>query len=206
MAGIGLYGVYYSKCNKVNGVTTGYSGSVKQMGKAISASLEFNTPEDNPLYANNGVAENDISAGSGGTLTMTLDRMTLETHADLFGTSVESVSVQAGGKSVEGKEIAYKGSEVSEPVGIAYIKMQQEDGVRHHDVLFFREGTVARPGDEAATMGESIEWQTPEVTANIAGVQGDGTEPWYRMARFPSQEAAIAYVMQLFGGTEGVGV
>lgn len=206
MAGIGLYGVFYNKCVKQNGVTVGYQGEVKEMGKAISASFEPNVPEDNPLYANNGVAENDISAGSGGELTMTLDRMTLETHADLYGTTVNDVTTTVDGQAVEGKEIVYKGSEVSDPIGIAYIKMQQEDGVRYHDVLFFREGTMTRPGDEGATMGESIEWQTPEVTASVAGMQGDGSEPWYRMARFPTQEAAIAYAKQLLSKTSEVGV
>ena len=105
MASIGLYGVYYSKCVKENGVTTAYDGSVKQMGKAISASFEPNVPEDNPLYANNGIVENDISAGNGGELTMTLDRMTLETHADLYGTTVSDVSVTVDGQTVAGKEI-----------------------------------------------------------------------------------------------------
>jgi hypothetical protein len=200
MASIGLYGVYYSKCVKENGVTTAYDGSVKQMGKAISASFEPNVPEDNPLYANNGIVENDISAGNGGELTMTLDRMTLETHADLYGTTVSDVSVTVDGQTVAGKEIVYKGSEVSSPIGVAYIKLQQEDGVRHHDVLFYREVAMTRPGDEGTTMGESIEWQTPEITATVAGAQGDGTQPWFRMARFPNQEAAIAYVYQLFGG------
>ena len=58
---------------------------------------------------------------------------------------------------------------------------------------------MSRPGDDAETMGESIEWQTPEITATVAGMQGDGTEPWYRISRWPTQEAAIAYIYQLFG-------
>ena len=38
MAGIGMYGVYYSKATIANGVVTGYAG-VQAMGKAISASF-----------------------------------------------------------------------------------------------------------------------------------------------------------------------
>lgn len=199
MAGIGLYGVFYSKCVKDGGVVTGYDGVVKMMGKAVSASFEPNTPDENPLYANNGVAENDSSSGSGGTLTQTLDRMTLETAADLYGTKVEKVTVQVGEESVEGTEISYKGDEVSVPVGVAYIKLSQEDGVRHHEVVFYREATYSRPGDEAQTMGDSIEWQTPEVTAVVSGIQGDGSEPWYRASRWPTQQAAIAYIYTLLG-------
>lgn len=35
----------------------------------------------------------------------------------------------------------------------------------------------------------------------VAGMQGDGSEPWYRMARFPTQDAAIAYAKQLLSKT-----
>lgn len=198
MAGIGLYGVYYAKCKKTGGVVTGYDAP-GIMGKAVSASFEPNTPDENPLYANNGVAENDISAGSGGALSLTLDRMDLETHAALYGSTVQTVQITVNEQQVEGMEIVYKGDEVSSPIGLAYIKLQQEDGARKHDVIFYREVTMTKPSDEAETMGESIEWQTPEIEGTVMGAQGDGTEPWYRIARFPSQEAAIAYIYKLFG-------
>lgn len=199
MAGIGLYGVFYKKCIKENGVVTGYDGNVAMMGKAVSAGFEPNTPDDNPLYANNSVAENDSSSGSGGTLTQTLDRMTLETASALYGTTVQQVSVTVGEETVNGTEIVYKGDEQSVPVGVAYIKLQQEDGVRSHEVVFYREVAYSRPGDEAQTMGDSIEWQTPEIEGIVSGLQGDGTEPWYRISRWPTQAAAIAYIYTLFG-------
>lgn len=201
MAGIGLYGVFYSKCVKSGGAVTGYDGSVKMMGKAISAGFEPNTPDENPLYANNGIGENDRSTGSGGSLTMTLDRLTLSTVADLYGTTVADVEISVDGQSVKGKEITYRGDEVSAPVGAAYIKMQQEDGVRTHEVVFYREVEMSRPTEDAQTMGETLEWQTPEVTGIVSGLQGDGSQPWYRASRWPSQEAAIAYVFQLFGSS-----
>lgn len=201
MAGIGLYGVFYSKCKKADGVTTGYDGEVKLMGKAISADFEPNTPEDNPLYANNGAAENDASSGSGGSLSVTLDRMTLETASELYGTTVEKVSITVGEETVEGTEIVYKGDEVSVPVGTAYIKLHQEDGERRHEVVFYREVLYTRPNDSAQTMGESIEWQTPEIEGTVSGMQGDGSSPWYRKSRWPSQTAAIAYIYRLFGAS-----
>ncbi len=199
MAGKGLYGVFFKKCTKKNGVVTGYEGSLALMGKAVNASFVYNTPEENPLYANNSIAENDTSSGSGGTLTLTLDRVTLETAAALYGTSVKDVSVQVNGETVTGKEIEYLGMETSVPVGTAYIKLHQEDGVQVHEVKFYREGTFSRPADNARTMGSSVEWQTPEITGNIMGMQGSGTGPWQRTTRWPTQEAAIAYIYHLFG-------
>ena len=205
MAGIGMYGVYYSKATITNGVVTGYAG-VKTMGKAISASFEPNTPDDNPLYANNAVAENDSSGASGGTLTLTLDRLTQEAAADLYGLTVEDVEVTVGdtpGTKVEGTALKYTGNEQSAPVGVAFIRQNQVDGVRNHEVILYRRATFSMPADSAQTMGESIEWQTPEIEASVMGLEGDGTNAWFEQVIFPTQEAAIAYITNYFKKSVG---
>ena len=205
MAGIGMYGVYYSKATVANGGVTGYAG-VKTMGKAISASFEPNTPDDNPLYANNAVAENDSSGASGGTLTLTLDRLTQEAAADLYGLTVEDVEVTVGdtpGTQVEGTALKYTGNEQSAPVGVAFIRQNQVDGVRNHEVILYRRATFSMPADSAQTMGESIEWQTPEIEASVMGLEGDGTNAWFEQVIFPTQEAAIAYITNYFAAPAG---
>lgn len=205
MAGIGMYGVYYSKATIANGVVTGYAG-VQTMGKAISASFEPNTPDDNPLYANNAVAENDSSGASGGTLTLTLDRLTQEAAADLYGLTVEDVEVTVGdtpGTKVEGTALKYTGNEQSAPVGVAFIRQNQVDGVRNHEVILYRRATFSMPSDSAQTMGESIEWQTPEIEGAVMGLEGDGTNAWFEQVIFPTQEAAIAYITKYFAAPTG---
>ena len=205
MAGIGMYGVYYSKATIANGVVTGYAG-VKTMGKAISASFEPSTPDDNPLYANNAVAENDSSGASGGTLTLTLDRLTQEAAADLYGLTVEDVEVTVGdtpGTQVEGTALKYTGNEQSAPVGVAFIRQNQVDGVRNHEVILYRRATFSMPADSAQTMGESIEWQTPEIEGTVMGLEGDGTNAWFEQVIFPTQEAAIAYITKYFAAPTG---
>ena len=205
MAGIGMYGVYYSKATIANGVVTGYAG-VKTMGKAISASFEPSTPDDNPLYANNAVAENDSSGASGGTLTLTLDRLTQEAAADLYGLTVEDVEVTVGdtpGTQVDGTALKYTGNEQSAPVGVAFIRQNQVDGVRNHEVILYRRATFSMPADSAQTMGESIEWQTPEIEGTVMGLEGDGTNAWFEQVIFPTQEAAIAYITNYFKESVG---
>lgn len=203
MAGIGLYGVYYALATVANGVVTGYQG-VKTMGKAISASFEPNTPDDNPLYANNAVAENDSSGASGGTLTLTLDRLDQAAAADLYGLTVEDVQVTVGspGTSKTGKALKFTGMEQSNPVGVAFIRMNQEDGVRNHEVVLYRRVTFGMPAEEAETLGESIEWQTPEIEGSVMGLEGDGTNAWYEKVKFDTQAAAIAYITQYFAAPE----
>lgn len=194
MAGIGMYGVYYAKCVKNEGVTNGYSGGVKTMGKAISANFTPSNPEDNPLHANNGEAENNSSSASGGTLDMTLDRLKQDAAADLFGLVVEEVATNVGGIEVTGQALKYRGNEQSAPVGVAFVRMHQQDGMRKHEVVLYRSVTFGMPNEAAQTMGESIEWQTPEISGVVQGLEGDGSEPWFESVMFPSQAAALAYI------------
>ena len=199
MAKIGMYGVYYAKAVVRNGIVVGYTGGAKMMGNAISAEFTPNNPEDNPLYANNSEAENDSSSASGGKLKNTLDRLTMEAAADLFGLKAKEVTVLVDGKEVKGQSLEYTGMEQSAPVGVAYIRMGQEDGVRSHEVVFYRHAIYSMPTEKAQTKGEKIEWQTPEVEATVFGMEGEGKEPWYRSVVFPSQDAAIAYIEQELG-------
>lgn len=194
MAGIGLYGVYYAKATVSDGAVTAF-GTWEQMGKAISASFEPTEADNNPLYANNAIAENDASAGSGGTLTLTLDRLTQDAAEDLFGLTATSSSVTVNSTTVTGTGFDYTGNEQSAPVGCAFIRWNQENDSRDiHEVVLFRNVTFAPPSVDAQTLGESIEWQTPEISGTVVGKEGDGTKPWFVTRRFPSQAAAVQFI------------
>ena len=201
MAGIGLYGVYYSRAIVSDGVVTGYSG-IQQMGKAISASFEQTEADNNALYANNGIAENDASSGSGGTLTLTLDRLTQSAAADLYGLTLKTSAVTVGTEAVSGTGFDYSGDEVSAPVGVAFIRWCQENDSRNvHEVVMFRNVSFQMPNLEGQTLGESIEWQTPEITGTVVGKEGDGTNPWFVTRVFPTQAAAIQFITGQFAAS-----
>jgi len=198
MAGIGLYGVYYSPAVITDGVVTGYTGA-SIMGKAISASFEQAEPDDNPLYANNAVAEHDSHAGSGGTLTLTLDRLTQAAVADLYGLTIKTSTVEVASTDVTGTGFDYTGDEQSKPVGVAFIRWCQENDDRNkHEVIIFRNVTFGFPSIDAQTLGETIEWQTPEISGTVIGKEGDGSNPWFKTRVFPSQAAAEQFIENEF--------
>ena len=196
MAGIGLYGDYYSKATIADGVVTKYAG-IQQMGKAISASFEQAEGDNNPLYANNAIAENNASSGSGGTLTLTLDKLTQSAFADLYGLTSKTSAVTVGTESVSGTGFDIDGTEQAAPVGVAFIRWHQESDLRNkHEVVIFRNVTFKMPNIEGETMGESIEWQTPEIEGTVVGA--DGTNPWYLTRVFPTQAAAVQFITDQF--------
>lgn len=194
MAGIGLYGVYYSKASLTDGVVTGYNG-VEQMGKAISATFEPAEADANPLYANNGIAERDAAAGAGGTLTVTLDRLKADAAGDLFGLT-SATSVVSG---VTGTGFDFTGNELSAPVGVAFVRWAQEENSReHYQAVIFSYVMFSPPSEEYQTMGESVEWQTPELSGIVSGGAVTGALPWKKVYEFPDQDSAIAFITNYF--------
>jgi len=197
MAGIGLYGVYYSKATLTNGVLTGYSG-IETMGKAISATFEPADTNDNPLYANNGVAERDAVGGAGGTLSLTLDRLTEDAYADLFGLTKKTATVG----TVTGSGFDFSGDELANAVGVAFIRWAQEENDRgHYQAVIFSYVMFSPPSDEYQTMGESVEWQTPEIEGTVSGGAVTGALPWKKVYDFPDQDSAISFITSYFAAS-----
>lgn len=194
MAGIGLYGVYYSKATLTNGVLTGYGG-VKTMGKAVSATFEPADTADNPLYANNGIAERDASGGAGGTLTVTLDQLDRAAMGDLFGLTA-ATSVVSG---VTGTGYDFTGNELSAPVGVAFVKWNQINNDRaNYQAVIFSYVMFSPSSESYQTLGESVEWQTPELSGIVSGGAVTGAKPWKRVFDFATQEAAIQFITNYF--------
>ena len=194
MAGIGLYGVYYSKATLTNGVLTGYGG-VKTMGKAVSATFDPADTADNPLYANNGIAERDASGGAGGTLTVTLDQLDRTAMGDLFGLTA-ATSVVSG---VTGTGYDFTGNELSAPVGVAFVKWNQINNDRsNYQAVIFSYVMFSPSSESYQTLGESVEWQTPELSGIVSGGAVTGAKPWKKVFDFATQEAAIQFITNYF--------
>lgn len=196
MAGIGLYGVYYSKATMSDGAVASYTG-IETMGKAISATFAPVEGSDNNLYANNSIAETDGASAAGGTLTLNLDKLDADAIADLFGLTKTTESVTIGATSVSGTGFNYTGNETANTVGVAFIRQKQENNSRaHHEAVIFSAVTFHMPQEEAQTLGESVEWQTPEIEGTVTN--NTGALPWRKTFEFPTQEAAIEFITEYF--------
>lgn len=201
MAGIGLYGVYYSKATLTDGVIASYQGA-STMGKAIAANFApEGTAADNRLWANNAIAEVDASQNAGGTLTVTLDRLKIGAAADLFGLTQTTKTVTVGGTTKTGTGFAYSGNEVANPVGVAFVRWHQEENSRAvYEAVIYAYCTFSMPSEDAATYdGDAgISWQTPELEATITAGPSTGTYPWRQKFTFDTEEAAIQFISDTF--------
>jgi hypothetical protein len=199
MAYIGLYGVYYSKATLTDGQVDGYSGA-STMGKAISATFTPQDSGENNLYANNAIAETDSAAAAGGTLSLTIDRLKADAIADLFGLTKKTESVTVGTTTVSGTGFDYTGNESAATVGVAFIRQKQEDNDRNfHEAIIFSAVTFSYPSDDAQTLGDSVEWQTPTIEGTITA--NTGALPWCKRYTFPTQAAAEAFIEDYFAAS-----
>lgn len=194
MAGIGLYGFYTAKATITTGEVTSYS-TWKKIGRAINVSFTPAEGSTNNLWSDNSIGETDARQGAGGEVTFTLDKLTQEAYVDLFGYTLTSSSVTVGSSSVTGTGFDITGTEQSNPVGAGFILWNQESNDRNkYEAVVYRNVTFKPPALNGQTMGESVEWQTPEISGTVVGQEGDGTKPWMAIRTFPTQAAAVAWV------------
>lgn len=164
MAFVGLRHVVAATiATEVEGQALTYDAG-KVIGKAIEANLSWNR-NDNPLYADDAIAENDNGI-TGGSLELNVDDLTDEVRAYLLGDATEGT----------GTDLAYIETDDAAPyVGVGYIRVRRKNGETSYQGVWIYKAQFAQESEDAQTKGESIEWQTPTINGTIFGVTGEVT-------------------------------
>lgn len=171
------------------GVAPTYKTGFK-IGKMLSAELSVEVA-DNPLYADDGVAETDKSFTSG-TITLGIDDFGnnptegQEIQQNLLGQKI----VEVGGVNV----IRSSGQTTAPNVGIGYIMVKKLRGVRHYVATWLYKVQFGAPSESSTTKGESIEWQTPELEGTIMAVEDFDDDTYRDKATFSTLEEAMAWI------------
>ncbi len=162
------------------------------VGKMISAEKNI-TYSDNPLYADDGIAENDTSM-SEGKLTIVVDHMTLEAQSKMYG-----------------HEYTKKGAEDSTPEKIVrgamdtalyhvfgYYKTLMKDGKRIYQTTIIYKIKFTPPKESAKTKEKSITWGTYESEGTIECLRGFKNDPYEETAQFDTEKEARDYLEKYF--------
>lgn len=137
------------------------------IGKAVSANKSI-TSNDNPLYGDDAIAENDTSF-SEGTIELgvtdfgTDTEDTLEIQARLLGHTI----VDEGTVQNPLKVIKKKASDNAPYVGLGYYKTKKLNNVQMYEATLLYKVKFQLPSEETTTKGQNIEWQTPSITGRI---------------------------------------
>ena len=198
MATIGLSKPYYG-IYSASGTTVSYTdGAV--MGKATEANIEIDTTDDNNLYGDNAIAEADRSF-AGGTLTLSTTDLSQEVSKAILGLKESAITGIEGVTDTSAKELIYDDDQSTPYLGVGFIIKKKVNGAYRWRAVVLTKVMFSVPADAATTQGESIEWQTPELSATIMR-DDSATHMWKREATFTTEVQAEAYIKARLGITE----
>lgn len=200
-----IKGLSIPVCGNYNfsgGVVTYTNGFIAD--KAIEYSAEFETADDNPLYADNGIAENDKGTFANGTLTLGTADLPQDLSKKLLGlTQIEETITIGTDKTLAVKRNVYDDNAKAPYLGFGIIELHQINDVDKYRAVFFNKVFFKIPSEAATTKGESIEWQTKSIegtiqrsdeviaaTTDVAGI----THPWMEDAWFDSEADALTWL------------
>lgn len=195
MATIGLSKPYYAIYSETGGVVSYSDGAV--MGKATEANISIETTEDNNLYGDNGLAETDRRF-TNGSLTLSTTDLSQEVSKAILGLTEQAITGVDGVTDTSVKELVYDDTQVTPYLGVGFIIKKKVNGAYKWRGVVLPKVMFSVPEDAATTQGESIEWQTPELTGAIMR-DDSATHVWKKEATFTSEAQAEAYIKARLG-------
>ena len=163
MAKIGLSKPYYAIYSNTGTTVTYSKGGV--IGKYTEFSLELEDGDNNILYADNGPAESDNSF-AGGTATVTTDDLIAERMLAILGLKKEAITEPAL-STKDAYWLVFDDDQDTPYIGLGGIIKKKINNATKYQAFILTKIQFTNPGLEAVTQGETIEWQTQELSATI---------------------------------------
>lgn len=187
MATIGLSRPYYAIYNYTGSGQPTYTGG-GLLGKATELSLTLDEGDANILYADNGPAESD-NQFTGGSLSITTDDILPTPMLSVLGLVAERMNIEEV-QTPNAQWIVYDDRQAIPYVGFGGIIKKRQSGATKWVALVLLKVQFSNPGVEAVTQGETIEWQTPSLSATV--MRDDGTNHRWQLFSTPLDTEADA--------------
>ena len=190
MAIIGVSKPYVAKYSNTNTTVSYTSGQI--LDKMTEIDISINSAEDNNFYADNSIAESD-SSFSGGSVTINTADLGPEATALVLGITPVPIADISGVTDEDVNELIFDDDQRSPYLGFGCIIKKRVNNVDQWRAIILTKIMLAVPNDAATTQGETIEWQTPQLTGTI--MRDDSAKhAWKREATFTTEAQAEAYI------------
>ncbi len=186
MAKIGLSKPYYAIYNNAGNNVTYTGGGL--IGKATELNLELEGADANILYADNAAAESD-NQFAGGTLTLSTDDLMPTPMLAILGLKQQAMDLD-GASTASPQWLVYDDDQVIPYIGFGGIVKKQINNVTKWVAVVLTKVQFSNPGLDAVTQGETIEWQTTELTATV--MRDDSAKHVWQMQSTPMDTEADA--------------
>lgn len=191
MAIKGLTTPVFGEYNYNGGSVTYTNGFV--CGSAIEYGVEIETSDNNPLYGDDHIIENDYGTFNTGTLTLNTSDFDQYTSKRLLG--LKEVQFTVGEATVT--ELVTDDDAKTTEKGFGIIETHQINDVDKYRAVILCKVGMSIPSEAATAKGESIEWQTRKIEGTINRSDEDKANyrhPWKREAWFDTQSQAMEYL------------
>lgn len=188
MANIGVSQPYYAMYS-ASGNTVTYTG-VKKLGKAVEVDVSIDNKDPQVLHADNGPAES-VTLFSGGTATLGIDELALDVAAEVLG--LTAPTTQAPG-------ITFLSDANAPYVGLGFIAMKVFENVIKYRLVVLYKAKFKLPDYSLSTKGETVEFQTPSLEAQILRDDSSPSQ-WQYWNDYDTEAAALAALQTKLGGT-----
>lgn len=167
---------------------------------AVEYSVKINSGDKKELYADNQVQESSKGIFTSGDLTLKTSDFETKLSAKIVG--AKTVERTVGEDTV--KEVVLDDSQNSTYKGFGIIEEHEIDSVTSYLPVVFPRVVFDIPADAATTRGESIDWQTKEITGTItrsAQVDDKYNHPWKVSPEegMATEDDAVKYILAVFG-------
>lgn len=167
-----------------SGTTVTYTGGIP-LARGVEVQIEPESTDDNRLYADNIVAENEAGTFNGGTATITVDGLKDAANKLIFG--LPTADEQGWTNYGNDQAVPY--------VGFGCVVRYQEEGVVSYVPLVLTKIQFNEASMQAATQEDTIDWQTQELTAQIFR-DDSAKQNWKRLGAGVATEAAAETAMK----------
>lgn len=179
-----------------SGSTVTYSSGLL-IGKYTAFALSVESSDDNNLYADNAIAETDPMF-SGGTATLTTDDLAPVPMATILGLASEPIDTTTENSSW----YLWNDSQNVPFLGVGGVIKRKLGGIISYQGFILPKVQFVNPALSLQTQGQTITWQTQDLTANI--FRSDAADArWFMMSSlFDTEEEADAVVAAFLSATE----
>jgi len=157
------------------------------LARGVSVELSLETSDTTDFHADNVVAESAGGVFTGGTVTLTVDGLKEEARRLLMG-------LPAAEKVNDVDVYVYDDRQVIPYVGVGFVVRVMENGITSYIPYVLTKVIFEEDGLSAETQGESIEFQTSELTGTLMR-DDTANHAWRKIGAGQTTEAAAEAVI-----------
>ena len=167
---------------------------VTPLARGVEVQMEVEIGDATNFFADNTIAEAVAGQFNGATATLTVDGLK-DTARNLIAGLTTTKQIPVGTSTVNAK--VYDDLQVIPYVGIGFVVRYMENGVTTYAPVILPKAQFSPESLNAATQGESVEFQTTELTATVMRAD-DANHSWKVVAEDQSTEAAAVAVINAY--------